>query len=181
MRLSVFPEPAGQRVSPRVPDDHPGIVKMSVEETLKSYDLFDNSILRHGFTAYMRDYEIVAELLSGEHRGVFSYLFRGCVEAHYESTIPEGAFLMDDALIEYEGMQSEGAPDGFRWGVKSAEAYPGWIYVVDSQRAATWAKKVGLSMHEVEIRTNVYNLSLVFHDLVVERAGNPRTTTSSSS
>jgi hypothetical protein len=146
------------------------VIEMSVEEMLKIYDLFDNSILKHGFTAYMRDYQIVAELLSGEHQGIFSYLFRGCVEAHYESSIPEGAFLMDDALIDCENMQSENVPAGFIWSVKSAEAYPGCTYVANSERAVTWSKKIGLPMHEVEIETNVYNLSLVFHDLVVEKS-----------
>ena len=72
---------------------------ISVEETLETYDLFDNSILRHGFTAYLRDYEIVAKTFHGEDQGVYTYLFRGCVEAHYESSIPEGAFLMDYSLV----------------------------------------------------------------------------------
>jgi hypothetical protein len=143
---------------------------MSVEETLKTCDLFDNSILRHGFTAYMRDYQIVAEIFYGENRGVYSYLFRGCVEAHYESSIPEGAFLMDDALLDLERARAEDAPAGFVWGVNSAEAYPGWTYVAGAGRAAVWSKKTGLPMHEVVIETNVYKLSLVFHDLVVEKS-----------
>ncbi len=66
-------------------------------------------------------------------------------------------------------MQSEKAPAGFMWGVKSAEAYPGWTYVADSERAAIWSKKMGLPMHEIVIETNVYKLSLVFHALVVEK------------
>ena len=144
---------------------------MPVEETLKTFDLFDNSILRHGFTTYMRDYQIVAEMFYGENWGVYTYLFRGCVEAHYESSLPEGAFLMDDVLLDLERTQSEDAPAGFVWGVNSAEAYPGWTYVVGSERAAIWSKKTGLPMHEVMIETNVYKLSLVFNDLVVEKSG----------
>jgi hypothetical protein len=141
---------------------------MSVEATLKTYDLFDNSILRHGFTAYMRDYEIVAKLFHGEDQGVYAYLFRGCVEARYESSIPDGAFLMDDSLVFGES-QSEGQPVGFWWAVNSAEVYPGWTYVAGSERALIWSKKIGLSMHEVMIETNVYKLSLVFNSLAVER------------
>ena len=144
---------------------------MSVEETLNTYDLFDNAIVRHGFTAYMRDYEIVAELFYGEHRGVFTYLFRGCVEAHYESSIPGGAFSMDDVLLDLERGQPEGGPDVFMWGVNHANAYPGWTYDAGSERTAAWSKKTGLPMHEVVIETNVYKLSLVFYSLVVEKGG----------
>ena len=143
------------------------ITMRSVEETLKTYDLFDNSILKHGFTAYMRDYEIVAQLFHGEDQGVYSYLFRGCVETHYESSIPEGAFLIDDRLI-FEGSQTEEQSVGFCWAVNSAEVYPGWRYVADSERALTWSRKTGQEMHEVVIETNVYKLSLVFNSLAVE-------------
>jgi len=143
------------------------ITMRSVEETLKTYDLFDNSILKHGFTAYMRDYEIVAQLFHGEDQGVYSYLFRGCVETHYESSILEGAFSMDDSLI-FEGAETEDQPVGFYWAVNSAEVYPGWKYVADSERALAWSRKMGQSMHEVMIETNVYKLSLVFNSLAVE-------------
>ena len=143
---------------------------MSVEETLKTYDLFDNAIVSHGFTPYMRDYRIVAELFHGGHLGLHTYLFRGCVEAHYESSLPEGAFLMDDVLLDLERAQTEeDAPDGFIWGTNHADAYPGWAYVAGSERAAAWARKTGLPMHEVVIETNVYKLSLVFNNLVVEK------------
>ena len=143
---------------------------MTVEETLKTYDLHDNDIVSHGFTAYMRDYRVVAELSDGEHVGVHTYLFRGCVEAHYESSINAGSFLMDDALLDPERAQSADAPAGFVWGVNCASVYPGWAYVAGSERAAAWSKKSGLPMHEVVIETNVYKLSLVFNSLGVEKA-----------
>ena len=85
------------------------ILMKSVEEKLKSYDLTDNSILSHGFTIYKCDYEIVTELLSAANPGVYVYLFRSCVEAHYESYIAE-----------------RGAPSRITCGGMSTEADCGW-------------------------------------------------------
>ncbi len=98
---------------------------MSVEDTLKKYDLFDNAIWNHGFTDYMRDYRIVAGLNYGEFQGDFSFLFLGCVEANYEIILPEGAFSMDDALINPKTSLDDHAPFGFDWDVRFADVYPG--------------------------------------------------------
>ncbi len=76
---------------------------------------------------------------------------------------------MDDVFLDLERAQSEDVPDGFIWGAKHANAYPGWTYVAGSERAAGWSSKTGLPMHEVVIETNVYKLSLVFNSLVVEK------------
>ena len=74
---------------------------------------------------------------------------------------------MDDSLI-FEAAETEDQPLGFYWAVNSAEVYPGWKYVADSERALAWSRKMGQSMHEVMIETNVYKLSLVFNSLAVE-------------
>jgi hypothetical protein len=147
---------------------------MLVRETLARYDFFDQEIVEHGFTRYNRDYRVVAEMYGEagagrpiQHLTTYTFLFRGCVEADYVSVVPPGGFSMDDVFIDYDRWVTAGTPDGFVWGVNSATAYPGLHYVEDSSRAAAWANRLRLSMHEVAIKTNTYVLTLVFHDVTV--------------
>jgi len=148
---------------------------VSVPETLARYDFFDDAVVEHGFTRYNRDYRLVAEIYgqpaAGEpvrHLATYTFLFRGCVEAHYASVVPPAAFSLDDRLIDYDRWVAGGwePGDAFVWGA-GADAYPGLRYVADSPKAATWAERLALPMHEVVIETSAYTLSLVFHDVVV--------------
>lgn len=144
----------------------------NIHETLAQWDPFDMPVTRHGFTEYNRDYRVEVTFVGAdrvEHPVLF--LFRGCVEAHYECRVAPGPAFMDDAFIDYGRWEAAGCPDGFVWGVNWADGYPGWRYVEASPRAAAWAERLGLPMHEVEIETNTYLLSLVFHDLAVQPQG----------
>lgn len=147
---------------------------MSIHNTLKKYDLFDNTIYSHGFTDYMRDYRLTARLHVGPSSpGTYAYLFRGCVEAWYESRLSAEGFSMDEVLLDCERWKGVGSPAGFVWGVKYATAYPGWKYIDDSPRAAQWSQKFNRPLHEVTIETNVYKLSLIFSDLTVTKLSRP--------
>ena len=144
---------------------------MTVQETLQEWDFFDQGISRHGFTAYNRDYRVEVNF-SGWDRVVHpvTYLFRGCVEAHYLNLVVPNVYptFMDDRFIDYQQWEAADCPEGFVWGVNEADAYPGWKYIEDSERASAWAEKLNLPMHEIEIETNTYRLTLVFHDLTVQ-------------
>ena len=60
---------------------------ITVKELLKREDFFDAAIVRHGFTDYIRDYEIIVAARNGPpNTDVHKYQFIGCVEAH----IPHG-------------------------------------------------------------------------------------------
>jgi len=142
---------------------------MSVQALLEQYDLFDNTILSHGFTDYNRDYLIRAELgYRGGPRGVYEFLFRGCVAATYECSVPPAGYSINDVFIDYEGWQKAGAPDGFVW-TMHANVYPGWQLLTDSELVTSWADRLGLAMHEILIETNVFMLRLVFHDLAIKQ------------
>lgn len=147
---------------------------MSVRETLEQYDFFDQAIVEHGFTRSNRDYRLIAKIhgqpaaeLPVQHLSTYTFLFRGCVEAHYASAVPPAGFSMDDIFIDYDRWQAAGHPHGFVWGVNWADAYPGLRYVEASPKAATWAERLSLAMHEVTIETNTYTLRLIFHDVTV--------------
>ncbi len=148
-------------------------LRMSLEALLAEYDIFDNAILSHGFTDYNRDYLIVAELgYGGGPKGTYNLLFRGCVEAHYQSAIPREGWSLNDVLLDYDQWQAAEQSDGYVWAVCYADAYPGWKLVVPSERAERWGQELGIAMRELLIETNVFRLQLVFHDLTVSRISN---------
>ncbi len=139
----------------------------NVQEILKEWDFFDQAITTHGFTEYHRDYRLNVSFYGADKiEHPVEYLFRGCVEVHYESRVISN--LADDTFIDYVRWEEAGYPGGYVWAVNFVEAYPGWRYIEDSPRAAVWADKVGLSMHELVIDTGTFILTLVFHDLSVK-------------
>jgi hypothetical protein len=143
---------------------------VSVEETLRAFNLYDADISLHGFLPTMRDYRLVVYRLADQPLGLFNYDFRGCVEARYELTLPRGAFSMDDRLLDPDAASAPDAPLGFQWSAAGAtSAEEGVTYSSTSDRARAWTDRLGIPMHEVIIGTNVYRLELVFHDLTVQR------------
>ena len=145
---------------------------MTVEETLRAYDLYDAEIGPHGFLPTMRDYRLVVERIDYAPFGVFHYDFRGCMEARYEVTLPPEAISMDDRLLSRDFAHApDRPPPAFFWAVASAcSAEEGVTYSHTSERARHWSVRLGLPMHEVVIGTNVFRLALVFHDLAVQPA-----------
>jgi len=145
---------------------------VTVEETLQEWDFFDEAITRHGFTEYNRDYSLAVFFAANGSRmkGEVTYLFRGCVEAQYESVLPPDALaptFVDDRFTDGALWEAAGCPEGHVWNVNYTQAHPGWEYVHASERAGAWAERLRLPMHEVRVETNIYRLTLVFHDLVV--------------
>jgi hypothetical protein len=132
--------------------------------------IFDQGVVFHAFTDYMRDYEIVVHCTADPRTGIAPtyqrYLFRMCVVANVETTVPPHVWArsLDERLIDYEtGVNL----DGYVWGVKWHVLYPGARVVPRSRTAQRWAKSLGLDFHEVEIETNAHKITLVFSDLEV--------------
>ena len=148
-----------------------------IRDLLETLD--DADITRHGFTPYMRDYEIVAAQPDwmADTYSVFRWLFTHCVVAEITAVLPPATYRLswDDELTETGDLDIlDRYPLGaFVWGVNWAAAYPGPVYVADSPLAAEWSERLDRSMHEVTIETNVYALRLVFHNLRVFALGRP--------
>lgn len=142
---------------------------ITVKELLEREDFFDAAILRHGFTDYMRDYEIIVGARNGPpNTDVHKYQFIGCVEAQYQTLLRSDTFsksLPDDFVYSGPDYPDKDDPDGFIWGVRFAEAYPGLMYLDDGERAAYWFSVMGRKMHEVTLETNAFHLRLVFADV----------------
>jgi len=147
---------------------------------------FDSAILSHGFSPFMRDYDVVIDVPalkpdgSGSYvEGRYRYRFTHCPEAHVGSTVAPQSWRdsWDEHFVDFAAWEQAGQPSGFVWGTNWADAYPGFSYVENSERASKWAGQLDREMHELRIETNVFELSLVFHDLRVTQlaAGDPRT------
>ncbi|MEU0431895.1 hypothetical protein ABZ153_09650 [Streptomyces sp. NPDC006290] len=133
-------------------------------------EAFDHAVVYHGFTDYMRDYEVIVHMTADPGTGIapayFRYLFRYCVEADCRTTVRPEVWRdsLDDRLIDHEtGVDL----DGYVWGVKWHCLYPGGQVVADSSRAQAWAQTIGIDFHEVCLTTNAHELTLVFSDLQV--------------
>jgi hypothetical protein len=133
-------------------------------------DVSDHGLVYHGFTPYMRDYELIvfvtADPITGIPPAYLRYLFRFCVEATTRSTLSRESWQQsrDDRLIDYETGKDL---DGFVWGVNWQPLYPGFEVVPDSGRARMWREAMGTDFHEVRMESNAHEISLVFADLRV--------------
>lgn len=142
--------------------------RQEIEQALS--DVFDQALLFHSFMDYMRDYEMVFFAAAAPSTGIppehLRYRFRNCVFAETSSTVRPEVWnkSLDDALIDYE---SGVDLDGFVWGVKWQNMYPGARVVGESRRAAEWATRLGLRFHEAQIETEAHLVTLVFSDLEV--------------
>lgn len=59
-------------------------------------DVFDQGVVYHAFTDYMRDYEVIvystADPITGVRPAYLRYLFKFCVLAEVQSTVDPAAF-----------------------------------------------------------------------------------------
>ena len=141
----------------------------TVERRLREYDLFDGEIVAHGFLPYLRDYRLIIHRPDDAPLRVFEYVFVGCMEARYAVTLPPGAISMDARLLDPEAGDAPGG--AYRWSVGSARStQEGVTLSRTTERAAHWTARLGRPMFEIVIGTDVFELALVFHDLVIRPA-----------
>ncbi|THA85744.1 hypothetical protein [Streptomyces sp. A0592] len=124
-------------------------------------------VVHHGYTPYMRDYELVIYVWDGPQGPSYRrYLFRYCVEARCETFLPTDTWRasLDDRLLDRETAD----PDlgGYVWGAKYHEMY-GAELRRGSEAAHRWSKAIGIDFHEVHIETNAHDLTLLFSELEV--------------
>jgi len=150
-------------------------MSLTIRELLAREDISSAVILRHGFTDYMRDYEIIIGSRDGPPRtDVYKYQFIGCVEVSYttalgrcfeEPTSIFGKSINDEFVFSGPDYPEKNDPDGFIWGVRYADVLSGWTYYGNSKRAKDWSQRIGRKMHEISVETNAYGLELVFADV----------------
>jgi hypothetical protein len=135
-------------------------------------DVFDQALVFHGFTDYMRDYDVFVYATADPRTGIppdyLRYRFMYCVRASVTSAVTSEVWSqsLDDRLTDFEQGREL---DGYVWGVRWQALYPGMKLLPGTAETDTWSTQVGLAFHEAVIETNGHNISLVFSDLSVER------------
>ena len=140
----------------------------ALQQTLD--EIFDKALVYHGYTDYLRDYELIVYLTADPRTGTMPvyrrYLFRYCVEARCRSTVrpDDWKVSLDDRRIRHD---TGSDLDGFVWGVKWHALSPGATVVTDSAAATLWSGAIGIPFHEIRIGTNAHEITLVCSELAV--------------
>lgn len=148
--------------------DHSGVDISEIQAAFD--DVFDQAVLFHGFTDYMRDYDIYIYATADPRAGIkpehLRYRFTHCVQAAVTTALSPDVWRrsLDERLIDHE--QSRDL-DGYVWGVKWQDLYPGIKLVPDSPNATRWSHDIGIPFHEATIEMNGHTIVLVFSDLTV--------------
>lgn len=127
------------------------------------------ALVFHGFTDYMRDYDMIVFRMTDAQEGVparhVRYRFTHCMLAMVESGLPTKTLLasLDDDLLE----PPTGPVDGFPWGVRWQRFEPGATLIKGSRSARKWSGALKIPMHEVRINVDAHSMTLVFSDLIV--------------
>ena len=140
-----------------------------LQRVMDKFDLFDNALLFHSYTEYMRDYALIVEIHIGPaEQGIYSYLFKYCVETHVHTSVQDEVYIksLDERLIDYNIGKDL---DSYVWGVNWSILYPGWTLKTLSKNADDWSKRLGLDFHEVEIVSNAFSISLILSALDVQK------------
>jgi hypothetical protein len=145
---------------------------VDAEQITRAFDdIFDQAIVFHGFTDYMRDYDIFVYATADPRTAIppahLRYRFKHCVRATVATALPPDIWSrsLDERLVDYETGRDL---DGYVWGVRWQELYPGAKLLTVSGAADAWSARLGMPFHEALIETNAHSLSLTFADLVVD-------------
>lgn len=146
-----------------------------VRELLERENFSGALIIQHGFTDYMRDYEVIVVVRYGPpFDDVHRYQFVGCVEANTRSAVAPAVFgqsIGDGFVYAGPNYPDNRAPDGFVWGLRFSTSHWGMIPVEESALATSWSKSTMLRMNEVRIDTEAFHIQLVCSELRYEFVG----------
>lgn len=142
---------------------------MTIKDKLEEYDLYDQSITRHGILENIRDYEVIGYLSGADFDDEVQYIFKGCIKAEYKVKVDPKYYSMDDRLLDIERQDEPDYPQAFVWGVKHSVVYPGWTLTEGTKELQELEVIYGLKFHQVHFDTNAYDLTLTFHDVEVRQ------------
>ncbi|MDX6281593.1 MAG: hypothetical protein QOH03_2664 [Kribbellaceae bacterium] len=146
---------------------------MDVHQITAAFDdLFDHALVFHGYTDYMRDYDVFVSTSADPRTGIapehLRYRFKHCVRASVTSVVSPQTWSqsLDDRLLDSE--QSHDL-NGLVWAVRWQALYPGAKLLPASPETELWSARLGRPAHEATIETNIHAISLIFTDLSVDR------------
>lgn len=101
-----------------------------------------------------------------DHPEVDTHEIQAAFEDVFDQAIVFHGFA--DYMRDYDVFARGRDLEGYVWGVKWQELYPGMKLVPKSAEAREWSRELGLPYHEAVIEANSQILSLVFSDLTVQ-------------
>ena len=109
----------------------------------------------------------VADPCTGIQPRHLRYGFKNCVRVTVTTALAAETWKvsLDERLVDY--LQGRDL-DGYVWGVKWQELYPGMRLLDDSVEADRWSHDIGIPFYEAMIGMNGHNIALVFSDLRVD-------------
>ncbi|MGH8092293.1 MAG: hypothetical protein ACREIF_02305 [Chthoniobacterales bacterium] len=127
----------------------------------------DFAVLAHGFLAHGRDYFMRVQDCIGRDPGTHELRFTHCVRLDYETRVRDDVWPISwsDDFIDYQRWQAVGEPDGYVWGSRWSNAYPGLRAVEPSALAAEWSERLKHEFFEATLETDRFFLRLIFHDI----------------
>ncbi|MFJ4098465.1 YxiG-like protein [Amycolatopsis japonica] len=146
---------------------------VDVHQISEAFDeVFDQALVFHGFTDYMRDYDVLVYATADPRTAIrpefLRYRFKHCVRASVTSAVTPETWSrsLDDRLVDFEqGRDLE----GYVWGVRWQVLYPGAKLLPGTAETDAWSTRLGRPFHEAMIEANGHTISLVFSDLSVDR------------
>lgn len=140
----------------------------------------DFGVMDHGFLPHGRDYSFLVETSMGGAPGQYQLQFTHVVETSYLTAVGDDLWgkSWGEEFVEYQAWLDAGEPDGYVWGTDWSLAWPGIRAVEPSYRAERWSDRLGRKMYEVEIKTDRFSLSLVFHALRFAKVSDDTSTVS---
>jgi hypothetical protein len=122
-----------------------------IEKFLTGHPLFDQAVVEHGFTRYLRDYDVIVDrgapvpngaLDAGADRygyieARYRYRFAHCVAVTVETKVRDETWRIswDDHFTDFDAWKRAGEPEEFLFGVCWADAYPDGQLVENSALA----------------------------------------------
>jgi hypothetical protein len=136
-------------------------------------DVLDQAVVFHGFSDYLRDYDVYVYATADPRTGInpehLRYRFTHCVRATVTTAVRRDVWSesVGDQFTDYDRWLQAGEPEGYVWGVKWQALYPGIQLMPPTDETRDWSSVLGLPVYEALIETNGHNISLVFSDLEV--------------
>ncbi|MBN6039072.1 hypothetical protein [Amycolatopsis sp. 195334CR] len=146
---------------------------MDIHQMKEAFDdIVDQALVFHGFTDYMRDYDVIVHAMADPRTGIppayLRYRFSHCVRASVTSTVSPETWSqsLDDRLLDFEQAREL---DGYVWGVRWQELYPGAKLLPGTTETAEWSTRLNRPFHEAVIEANAHTIALVFSGLSVDQ------------
>ena len=153
-----------------------------LDELFKWFPDCDFGVMAHGFLPHGRDYSILVENNLGKVQGRHTLCFTHVVEMNYSTGVEDDTWRKSwsEDFTDFKRWESAGEPGGYLWGTNWSGAWPGMRDVTPSAKAESWTIRLEKPMFEMEIHTDRFRMSLIFHSLQVTHLNDDASTVSVS-